>query len=160
MIDINLLAFALSQAYPGSTRENYFLSYHVGIDGKQDADSSIMSWTLDAPQPTPDELPALCEKYRAQFEEDGLKKDAQAIIESMLMQFNHEIEEAQNKGDEARVQLLQDIRQKVLDVPNQPGYPKDIEWPDVPLAPPQTAYEFIPVTASPPPDPPILPPQE
>jgi len=71
------------------------------------------------PEPEPDEPEPTAEE-KARWKRDGLLYELDAIVSNPLRW---------NAFTEAEQQALADYRQALLDVPQQEGFPDDIDWP-------------------------------
>lgn len=71
------------------------------------------------PTPTPEQLEAAARAKR-----DGLLRELDAVVYNPLRW---------NEFTEAEQQALADYRQALLDVPQQEGFPDEIDWPKNPL---------------------------
>jgi len=74
------------------------------------------------PEPEPDE-PEPSAEEQARWKRDGLLYELDAIVSNPLRW---------NEFDDETKQAYADYRQALLDVPQQPGFPEDVEWPELP----------------------------
>src|SRR5699024_8461040 len=74
------------------------------------------------PEPEPEE-PEPSAEEQARWKRDGLLYELDAIVSNPLRW---------NEFTEAEQQELALYRQALLDVPQQPGFPEDVEWPELP----------------------------
>src|SRR5690625_4938305 len=74
------------------------------------------------PEPEPDEPEPTAEE-KARWKRDGLLHELDAIVSNPLRW---------GAFTEAEQQALADYRQALLDVPQQEGFPDDIDWPQKP----------------------------
>ena len=74
------------------------------------------------PEPEPEEPEPTAEE-QARWKRDGLLYELDAIVSNPLRwaEFDADMQQA-----------LADYRQALLDVPQQPGFPEDVEWPELP----------------------------
>src|SRR5699024_616641 len=75
------------------------------------------------PEPEPEEPEPTAEE-KARWKRDGLVRELDAIVSNPLRWAEF---------DEPTKQALADYRQALLDVPQQEGFPDDIDWPVNPL---------------------------
>jgi len=75
------------------------------------------------PEPEPEEPEPTAEE-KARWKRDGLLRELDAIVSNPLRWAEF---------DEPTKQALADYRQALLDVPQQEGFPDDIDWPVNPL---------------------------
>ena len=131
MVTHDQMIFAILQVYP---HLRHGLDFWVGheVDGDvQISPARIYQWGVeDIPEPSEAELEAwVAEHSPAYFEHEAayqvrLKRD-RLLAESDVLWMR-----AQESGQDTTA--LSAYRQALRDVPQQPGFPHDIDWPEMP----------------------------
>ena len=90
-------------------------------DVDQSAFFEVGIWVIRGAEP---EIPEPTADEKARWKRDGLLRELDAIVSNPLRWAEF---------DDATKQALAKRRQALLDVPQQEGFPYDIDWPDNPL---------------------------
>lgn len=99
--------------------------YHEGWEPK--TEQELLAEGLIDPEPEPEpepEIPEPTAEEKARWKRDGLLYELDAIVTNPLRW---------NGFTEAEQQALAVYRQALLDVPQQEGFPDEIDWPINPL---------------------------
>lgn len=134
MITHDELIYCIQQVYPGAVHGPDFLVGHE-IDEETDqqkAPAKIYRWSMDAPQPDEEAVDALIEQYGDQARVHVLATYARQQRDHMLRESDGPYLRAQERGED--VSALLSYRNALRDLPEQPGFPETIVWPELPAA--------------------------
>lgn len=103
--------------------------YHEALAGMQDGKIVTIDGgfaIIDKPEPEsePEPEPEPSDEEQARWKRDGLLYELDSIVSNPLRWAEF---------DDTTKQALADYRQALLDVPQQEGFPEEIEWPVNPL---------------------------
>jgi hypothetical protein len=100
--------------------------------GEQIGEPDFMSWLFDpALKPSAADLKAHFEANEAKYRAIYARKYRDACLDASDGRAN--VTDAPPESKAARMaQVWRDYRQALRDVPQQPGFPLDIDWPDLP----------------------------
>lgn len=133
MITHDELIFCLQQKYPNLAHGiDYWVGQEMRRDtGEQLSAARIIAWHVDG-QPTDDEVAALIEQYGEAARLHVLGERAREERDRRLKAADAMSYKAMDSGDTAKVRLAGQYRQALRDVPDQPGFPDAVLWPEVP----------------------------
>ncbi|MEX3690595.1 phage tail assembly chaperone [Paraburkholderia sp. BR14263] len=148
MLTCDLLGFLIMQAYPDLKRGIDFWVCHP-VDSKtleQTGPAIIAGWQNDHPQPILDDI----EKWWAQYGPKCIELDAERVAKNRLPYLIDEADDlvehcldleaiapdrATRDSAAQTEHAARAYRQALRDVPKQPGYPLNIDWPVKPADP-------------------------
>lgn len=128
-----LLEYALEKEYPDAKHwENFWVG--TPVDPERNTEAEIMEWRVKGVD-EPSNIQEIVDRHRSEFEvqfstarardkRDALLQDLDTIVSNPLRW---------NEFTEAEQQDIALYRQALLDVPQQEGFPDDIDWPVNPL---------------------------
>jgi CTP:molybdopterin cytidylyltransferase MocA len=135
MLEVEQLAYALAQEYPQLVRcRDYWVAHPVDLRTlEQTGPAWIVEWNpVDIPKPTPDDIDALWAKYGAECLTTQAAAAARAQRDALLINADRLVETAIDREDKAAESTARKYRQALRDVPQQAGFPLDIDWPPPP----------------------------
>ena len=132
MITHDELIFCLQQKYPHLAHGvDYWVGQEMCRDsGEQLAPARIIAWHVEG-QPTDEEVEALVEQHG---EAARLHVLGQRARDRRLIAADALFYKAMDSGDATQAQQVGKYRQALREVPDQPGFPTDFSWPDMPEA--------------------------
>lgn len=126
MITHDQLIFVITKQYPDMMHGRDFLVAHpLGDDGNQCGDPYLIRWPDDM---APLDVPATIARY-PEFENEYEAKEARIQRDYLLRKSDW------TQGADAPATLSdtwKGYRQALRDVPQQAGFPLDIDWPEPP----------------------------
>ena len=135
MITHDELIFCLQQKYPNLAHGvDFWVGQEMSRDsGEQLAPARIIAWHVDD-QPTDEEVAALVDQYGTAARSYVLGQRAREERDRRLMAADAMFYKAMDSGDAAKTQQVGQYRQALREVPDQPGFPAEFTWPDIPDA--------------------------
>jgi len=135
MITHDELIFCLQQKYPNLAHGvDFWVGQEMSRDsGEQIAPARIIAWHVDE-QPTDEDVAALVEQYGVAAKAHVLGQRAREERDRRLEQADAMFYKAMDSGDATKAQQVGKYRQALREVPDQPGFPADFTWPDIPEA--------------------------
>ena len=135
MLTHDELIFCLQQKYPDLVHGvDFWVGQSMCRDtGQQTEAARIIAWHADG-QPTDEEVTALIEQYGEAARLHVLGQRAREERDRRLMAADAMFYKAMDTGDASRAQQVGKYRQALREVPDQPGFPADFTWPDIPDA--------------------------
>ena len=135
MLTHDELIFCLQQKYPDLVHGvDFWVGQSMCRDtGKQTEAARIIAWHADG-QPTDEEVTALIEQYGEAARLHVLGQRAREERDRRLMAADAMFYKAMDTGDASKAQQVGKYRQALREVPDQPGFPADFTWPDIPDA--------------------------
>ena len=135
MITHDELIFCLQQKYPNLS---HGVDYWVGQEMRRDtveqlAPARIIAWHIED-RPTDEEVDALVEQHGEAARQHVLGQRAREERDRRLEQADAMFYKAMDSGDATQAQQVGKYRQALREVPDQPGFPADFTWPDIPEA--------------------------
>jgi hypothetical protein len=133
----DLLQYALEQEFPTLRHaKDYWCAHRVDDNdfSIQVADAAIIAWQpQDIEEPTLVEYITMCAKHYTAWNMIDLAAKARTQRDALLVAADALIYKAEDAGQNSTA--LRAYRQALRDVPEQTGFPTDIQWPVVPVAP-------------------------
>jgi len=138
MLTHDELIFCLQQKYPDLVHGvDFWVGQSMCPDtGQQTEAARIIAWHADG-QPTDEEVTALIEQYGEAARLHVLGQRAREERDRRLMAADAMFYKAMDTGDASKAQQVGKYRQALREVPDQPGFPADFTWPDIPDALPE-----------------------
>jgi|GEM_PF-546765 len=135
MLTHDELIFCLQQKYPDLVHGvDFWVGQSMCRDtGQQTEAARIIAWHADG-QPTDEEVTALIEQYGEAARLHVLGQRAREERDRRLMAADAMFYKAMDTGDASKAQQVGKYRQALREVPDQPGFPADFTWPDIPDA--------------------------
>ncbi|WP_343661793.1 phage tail assembly chaperone [Ralstonia sp.] len=135
MITHDELIFCLQQKYPNLAHGiDYWVGQEMQRDtGEQLSDARIIAWHVEG-QPTVEEVAELVEQHGDAAKAHVLGQRAREERDRRLEQADAMFYKAMDSGDATQAQRVGKYRQALREVPDQPGFPGDFTWPDIPGA--------------------------
>lgn len=133
MITHDELIFCLQQKYPNLAHGvDFWVGQEMSRDsGEQLAPARIIAWHVEG-QPTDEEVAELVEQYGDAAKAHVLGQRAREERDRRLEQADAMFYKAMDSGDTSKAQQVGKYRQALREVPDQPGFPVDFTWPDIP----------------------------
>lgn len=135
MITHDELIFCLQQKYPNLAHGvDFWVGQEMSRDsGEQLAPARIIAWHVEG-KPTDEEVAELVEQYGDAAKAHVLGQRAREERDRRLEQADAMFYKAMDSGDATQAQRVGKYRQALREVPDQPGFPVDFTWPDIPDA--------------------------
>jgi Phage tail assembly chaperone protein len=133
MLEVEQLAYALAQEYPQLVRcRDYWVAHPVDLQTlEQTGPAWIVEWyPTDPPKPDNAAIAALWAKYGAACITTQAAAAARAQRDALLVKADRLVEKAIDRQDAAAEAAARAYRQALRDVPQQPGFPLTIHWPE------------------------------
>ncbi|CAJ0867631.1 XkdW family protein [Ralstonia flatus] len=129
------LIFCLQQKYSDLVHGvDFWVGQKMCRDtGEQLEAARIIAWHVDG-QPTDEEVAALIEQHGDAARLHVLGQRAREERDRRLIAADAMFYKAMDAGDAAKAQQVGQYRQALRQVPDQPGFPGDFTWPDIPEA--------------------------
>lgn len=136
MLTHDELIFSIKQEYPGALHgiDFWVLQNMDAQTGAQKRDAIIYEWKLPTPKPSADEIKAMVEKHRAGVPAYLAARNARAERDQRLLEADALMGKAMDSGDVEGMRIVGQYRQALREVPDQPGFPAEFTWPDIPDA--------------------------
>lgn len=140
MIIDKLLAYAIEKTYPTAKWwENFWVGNPVDEERKILGDAEILEWKVEGVEP-PLDIAELVSEFRVEFETTELareirtKRDVEiAQIEERLSRYERQLKlGVKTTDDEGWYYSALEYVQELRDVPQQAGFPHEINWPIFP----------------------------
>jgi hypothetical protein len=94
-----------------------------------------VQWAWTAPQPSETEIAALHKEHGAQVTQDLLARDMRWERDARLEKADRIFQVALDAGDEVYLSQVKTYRRTLRDMPQQPGWPEKLVWPEPPKTP-------------------------
>ncbi len=135
MLTHDELIFCLQQKYPNLVHGvDFWVGQTMCRDtGEQLEPARLIAWHVDG-QPTDEEVAALVEQHGEAARLHVLGQRAREERDRRLMAADAMFYKAMDTGDASKAQQVGKYRQALREVPDQPGFPADFTWPDIPDA--------------------------
>ncbi|WP_024972591.1 phage tail assembly chaperone [Ralstonia pickettii] len=135
MLTHDELIFCLQQKYPNLVHGvDFWVGQNMSREtGEQIEPARIIAWHVDG-QPTDEEVAALVEQHGEAARLNVLGQRAREERDRRLMAADAMFYKAMDSGDPSKAQQVGQYRQALREVPDQPGFPADFAWPDIPEA--------------------------
>lgn len=126
--------FCIRKIYPGLIHgRDFWVAQEMEANtNKQLAAAKIMMWTAKEAQPSQDDISDQWENFKADYLTEELGQVARAQRGLLLSQADTLIYKAIDNNDDVRRIALSAYRQQLRDVPQQEGFPQNINWPTPP----------------------------
>ncbi|MFH5255768.1 phage tail assembly chaperone [Burkholderia semiarida] len=134
-LDVEQAAFILARKFPDLVRcKDYWVSHPVD---KRTLEQTKTAWVpvwepTAIPQPTPADLLAWWPEFEAEFALTKAPEDVRRQRGELLAQADRLIQRAMDDRKVALEAALRDYRGKLRAVPDQDGFPFDVQWPELP----------------------------
>jgi len=135
MLTHDELIFCLQQKYPNLVHGvDFWVGQTMCRDtGEQLEPARLIAWHVDG-QPPDEEVAALVEQHGEAARLHVLGQRAREERDRRLMAADAMFYKAMDNGDASKAQQVGKYRQALREVPDQPGFPADFTWPDIPDA--------------------------
>ena len=140
MLTADQLAYLLAREYPTLVKcVDYWVGHPVDrTTFKQKAPAFIVKWyRRDIPVPLSDDILKLWDKYGDDCKRDLACNAVRRQRNELLVTADRLVERAIDTGNVADEKTARTYRQALRDVPQQPGFPLAVEWPEYPGQQPQ-----------------------
>ena len=137
MVEVEQLAYALAQEYPNLKRGvDYWVAHPVNLATLEQIGTAwIPEWIpANPPKPTEDQLAAMWAKHAQAHADITAAQNARSQRDTLLAQADVAINKESDAGTSEQLAKLRAYRQALRDVPQQPGFPQNINWPPYPTA--------------------------
>ncbi len=137
MIDVEQAAFILAKKFPGLARgKDYWVAHPVDeLTLQQTKTAWIPIWEpTEAKCPTPDDLLAWWQECSTEYAEIDAAQNVRKTRDALLAQTDPLIEIAADTGNADLEAALRKYRRELRSVPEQKGFPFNVEWPARPTA--------------------------
>lgn len=126
------LAAVIQTVYPSAVSGKDFYVGH-GVEGDvQTTDAFIIAWRLPTPEPTESVLREMV-RLRKQEAQNTVKcRRCREQRAELLAAADVKAAQALDAGDMEAVKRIGAYRQALRDLPKQPGFPDNVEWPVLP----------------------------
>jgi hypothetical protein len=135
-ITVEQLAAVFALEFPQLVRcRDYWVAHPVDRSDVmvQTGHAWIVEWSAqDVPQPDDAAIQTLWAKWSSNVLGTEACSSVRAQRDALLVEADHMVAMAEDRGDAAVGQAARQYRQALRDVPQQPGFPFDISWPVAP----------------------------
>lgn len=131
------LVFLINVAYPDAIHGKDFWVVHPVEENSRTRTGTafIAKWAVtDRPQPTDDELEGLYEAHLPELIKDRVARAAQIARDTrdaLLKETDWVVTRATETGEDIPADMMA-YRQTLRDLPEQDGFPEEIDWPKAP----------------------------
>jgi hypothetical protein len=135
MLTADQLAYLLAREYPSLVKcVDYWVGHPVDrTTFQQKAPAFIVKWyPKNPPVPLSDDILKLWDKYGADCIRELSADAARRERNTLLTDADRLVERAIDTANAADEKAARAYRQALRDVPAQPGFPLEIEWPEYP----------------------------
>jgi hypothetical protein len=127
------LFYLLQKFYPGTVNGTHYLTGHkLDTEGEQFEEAFISNWRLSDPEPSPEQLQTWWREHHAEIQITVASARLRRERNGRLFAADIMVYKAKDSGDAEKEKAARAYRQALRDVPQQAGFPEEVEWPVLP----------------------------
>lgn len=128
------LIYILQKQFPDAVHgRDFWVAHPISQEtGKQSGPAFILDWKLAEPAPTEADIAHLWGLHGEEALLHEASQNVRGQRNALLAEADVLIEHAADGGDVSYQSALKHYRQALRDLPEQAGFPNDVEWPEMP----------------------------